>query len=225
MNGQKYIEAQLRLYTLENKYIWCRLKASAIFDENGNVYKTVGKIIDIDQQKKETDLLKKKAEIDSLTGLYNKGTTKMLIDDFFNGEGKNFKHTLMILDIDNFKNINDSLGHLIGDSVITDITSKVKKIVRSSDICGRIGGDEFVILLKNTNNFDIHKANEICNAFRHTIFNGETPITISCSIGISFYDRDGTTYNELINNADIALYEAKKKGKNCFSIYSQDMQI
>ncbi|WMJ22318.1 diguanylate cyclase [Paludicola sp. MB14-C6] len=219
--GKKYCECEVRLAKSPDKYIWCRIKASTIIDENDVVSKTVGKIIDIDQQKRETDMLKQKAENDSLTGLYNKGTTSMLIDNYLTHKGKNGKHTLLFLDIDNFKNVNDTLGHLVGDSVILQVTSKLKKIIRSSDICGRVGGDEFVILLKNTTNMDFirNKANEICEAFRQTVSSKNISIDISGSIGIAFYDIDGTTFNELVDKADTALYEAKKGGKNQYIIY------
>ena len=77
-------------------------------------------------------------------------------------------------------------------------------------------------MLKDTNDFDVVKANQICSAFRQTIHNGDIAIDISCSIGIAFFQRDGTTYNELVDNADTALYEAKSRGKNCFKIYSDN---
>lgn len=224
--GKTYKEEEVRLLSQDNKYIWCKIKASAIFDENGHVYKTVGKITDVDKQVKERNQLKKKAELDSLTGLYNKGTAKMLIDNFLSDEGCNGYHALMIIDIDNFKRINDNLGHLVGDSVIIDVTSKLNKLVRSSDICGRIGGDEFVVLLKNAKDFEIvaTKAREICTSFKNTVFNGSTPIEISASIGIAFYNKDGFEYTELIDKADTALYLAKKKGKNQFAVYDLENQ-
>lgn len=225
-NGTLYNEFEIRLQTMSSKYIWCRVKMSSILDENHNICKIIGKIVDIDVQKRETESLKKKAEIDSLSGLYNKGTTQMLINNYLATNGASGKHALLILDIDNFKSINDNLGHLVGDTVIRNITTRMKDIVRASDICGRVGGDEFVVLLKNVKSNDIvkAKASEICSAFRHTICNDSKTLNISCSIGISFYDEHGATYNELIDKADTALYEAKKRGKDQLVIYGTEIE-
>lgn len=222
--GSSSQTVEVRLHNINDKYTWCRIQLSSVINEKGLVYKSVGRITDIDIQKRETENLKKKAELDSLTGLYNKGTAKMLIDDFLSGEGKNGKHSIMILDIDNFKKVNDNLGHLVGDAVISDITARIKKLVRASDICGRIGGDEFVVLLKNTIEPDIinAKATDFGAAFRHTICNETNSISISGSIGIALYDKDGTNYTELIDKADTALYVAKKRGKDQYAFYGKE---
>ncbi|MEG2429408.1 MAG: GGDEF domain-containing protein, partial [Oscillospiraceae bacterium] len=156
-----------------------------------------------------------------------KGTTKMLIDDFLENEGRLGKHALFILDIDNFKNVNDTLGHLTGDKVLVDIAEKIKKSVRMTDICGRIGGDEFVILLKNTPSlaFISAKAKEICTSFKSTLSNQTSTVQISGSIGIAPYNADNLAYTELFVNADTALYNSKKNGKNQFSVFNKDTAV
>lgn len=226
-NGVKCREENIRLLDNLGKYPWCRLRVSPVFDDNGVIHKAIGKIRNINVEKLENDKLKEDAEVDSLTSLYNKGTTKVLIDDFLQNEGKMGKHALLILDIDNFKNVNDTLGHLIGDTVLTDIAKKIKKSVRNSDICGRIGGDEFIVLLKNTPSeaFISTKAQEICENFRSTVTNENQTVEISGSIGIAPYNADAITYTELFVNADTALYISKKSGKNRFSIFNKETAI
>jgi len=226
-NGETGAEFEVRLKKLEGNYIWCKIKASAIFDENNQTYKTVGKITDIDQQKKETENLQKKAQNDSLTGLYNKGTSELLIDDFLRNEGQNKKHALLIIDIDNFKKVNDTYGHLIGDQVILHIAEKLKNTVRATDICGRIGGDEFIVLIKNITYMDTvrQKAQEICECFQHKINAECGEFGVSASIGVSLFDRDGDNFAELVDKADTALYEAKKRGKNQYWIYGNCKEI
>lgn len=220
-NGNKYSEIEIRILSLSKKYIWCRIKMSLIIDENDEMSKIIGKIVDIDKQKCETENLKKKAELDCLSGLYNKGTVQMIINSYLNTEGKFQKHAFLIFDIDDFKNINDTLGHLSGDKVIRIISSKIKNLVRNTDICGRVGGDEFIILLKNVDSTDCVKqiAEKLCNSFRIELKNKNEVLKVSGSIGISLYAEHGTTYNELLDKADTALYEAKKRGKDQFSIY------
>lgn len=214
-------KCELRLMASDGRYIWCRLKASCIVDAEDNSYRIIGKISDIDQQKIEQESLKKKAEMDSLSGLYNKGTVQMLIDRYLSGSGKDGIHALMILDIDNFKAVNDNLGHLAGDDIIADFTFKMKTILRSTDICGRIGGDEFVALMKDVKDEAIvrQRASELCEIFRSEIELENLCLRISGSIGIAFYNQHGLTYNELMQKADTALYEAKNLGKDQYAIY------
>lgn len=214
-------KCELRLMASDGRYIWCRLKASCIVDAEDNSYRIIGKISDIDQQKTEQESLKNKAEMDSLSGLYNKGTVQMLIDRYLSGSGKDGIHALMILDIDNFKAVNDNLGHLAGDDIIADFTFKMKTIMRSTDICGRIGGDEFVALMKDVKDEAIvrQRASELCEIFRSEIELENLCLRISGSIGIAFYNQHGLTYNELMQKADTALYEAKNLGKDQYAIY------
>lgn len=222
-DGAPFKSADVRLQANTGHYIWCTLKASAIFDENGKVYKTVGRIIDVNRQYNETEILKQKAELDSLTGIYNKATTQMLIDNFLELEGNKGHHALLIIDIDNFKQVNDTLGHLAGDAVIKEIAQKIKSLLRCGDIFGRIGGDEFVVLLKGAGNPQNvkTKAGELCATFIDSVSYEGRHVDISCSIGIAFYSKTSQSYEELVDKADTALYKAKKNGKNQFIVYGE----
>jgi len=158
--------------------------------------------------------------MDSATGVYNKQTTEEMIKTFLYGEGKHGKHAMLMIDIDDFKGINDDHGHRVGDAVISALGIKLNQIFRTSDIKGRIGGDEFMILMKDIEGMDliVNKANEICQMFKNYEIEKNKWIDFSSSIGIAIYGLDGSTYEELYEAADRALYNCKncKKGTYAF---------
>ena len=118
-----YIEADFRLLKGEQGYVWCRARVTVQADEAGRPLKAVGILTDIDQQRRETEQLRDAARTDSLTGVLNKGATQERISSFLNGEGQEGTHALAIIDIDNFKHINDRLGHPFGDALLGDVAS------------------------------------------------------------------------------------------------------
>jgi diguanylate cyclase (GGDEF)-like protein len=127
----------------------------------------------------------------------------------------------MIIDIDNFKDVNDSHGHLFGDSVLTEISGKLRDMFRSSDILGRFGGDEFIVFLKNMSDKEMiaEKARMVCDIFRDTYTGKNKDYKISGSVGVSLYPNHGKTFSDLFHKADSALYDAKCRGKDCYVIY------
>ncbi|MEG1894556.1 MAG: GGDEF domain-containing protein, partial [Clostridia bacterium] len=133
------------------------------------------------------------------------------------------KHALMILDIDNFKGINDSLGHAFGDLVLIDIAAKLKTAFRDDDIVGRIGGDEFAVLMKNVSNISnvLKKGTELSEVFRQNYAGENGTYKISCSIGIIMLGKSGDTFETAYQKADAALYQAKKNGKDQFVLYQE----
>lgn len=168
--------------------------------------------------------LKIRAENDLLTGLYNKITSELLISDYLETEGKNGRHALFVIDIDNFKNVNDEMGHLIGDRALIDTAAGINDSFRISDIKGRIGGDEFIVLLKNiASDEDIRKkAEDLCRLFKSIkVYNGQ----ISGSVGAAVYPDHGTTYTELFEIADKAMYHSKELGKDGYYIYKINENI
>jgi len=170
------------------------------------------------------DTLKEKAVLDSATGIYNKQTTEDLIIEFLSNEGKTGKHALLIIDIDDFKEINDEFGHRKGDLIISTLSTEISKLFRTSDIIGRIGGDEFMILIKNIEGMDLinAKAKAICNIFNDKKFELGKTVTVSTSIGIAIYNEDGETYEELYEAADQALYNSKGVEKGTFTFYNSN---
>ncbi|MEG0615651.1 MAG: diguanylate cyclase, partial [Oscillospiraceae bacterium] len=206
----------------EGHYVWRKVSLMAICDKNNVPCRAIGISIDVDKERRETADLQERAQLDALTKIYNKGTAENMIKDFLIGDGSNGKHVLMIIDIDNFKGINDNLGHLVGDEVLHNVAANIKALFRSSDIVGRIGGDEFIVLMKNISSEKLakDKAAEICDSFHsYYIDNGEK-YKISGSIGGAIFSKDATEYCDLFKKADIALYYAKNNGKDTFCLYN-----
>lgn len=221
--GKPYEECELRVKPFKGDYIWCRVRATTIFDNNHKPVKAIGKIIDIDKQKKETLNLQAKAQNDPLTSLYNKVTTERLITACLKSS-IGCRHALFIMDVDNFKAINDNLGHMCGDTVLHDIAPKIKKLFRGSDVVGRIGGDEFMILMKDFSSDKVvkEKAEAFCALLKQTLTGEKNDYAISGSIGIAIYPTDGSTYEELYKKADVALYHAKRFGKSNYAFYQEE---
>ncbi len=184
----------------------------------------IGKIVNIDDSKKELQHLKKMAVTDSLSGIYNKKTTEDMIKSFLSGEGRFGKHAMLIADIDDFKEINDDHGHRVGDTIISAMGIQLNRIFRTTDIKGRIGGDEFMILMKDIVEMDliISKARDICEMLGCYELEGEKQIAFSVSIGIAIYDLDGSTYEELYEAADRALYNCKNYNKGTYAFCKEN---
>lgn len=171
-------------------------------------------------------LLQSKAENDLLTGLYNKVTSELAIGDYLANEGKDGRHALFIIDMDDFKKINDELGHFYGDKTITDAADGIDHCLRTTDIKGRIGGDEFMVLLKNVPQDQAiqQKAAEICRAFEATEIVEGSGLRLSGSIGIAIYPDHADNFRGLYQKADRAMYYAKKHGKGTYCIYDNYLE-
>lgn len=219
--GAPYLETELRICHKNGKYIWCRIRMTQQFDQDGEAVKVIGVLIDIDREIKQSQHLKKQAEQDALTGLYNKMTTQSLIREYLQKEETS--GALMIIDIDNFKQVNDSLGHLYGDAVLSNLARSMSNSFRGMDILGRIGGDEFLVFLKEVNTCENAQVNaeKILRLFEELRVGGKKQRDISCSIGIAMYPADGRDFNTLYQRADYALYQAKNEGKNRYAFFRE----
>lgn len=224
-SGVPYAEEEVRIRRKDNTYLWCRIQVSTILDHHGNPVKAIGKYVDIDQQRREWANLTARAERDSLTGLYNKETTRILIERSLERSKEDQHHALFIVDIDNFKGINDHLGHLFGDVVLSETAQEIQSIFRSSDIIGRIGGDEFLVFLQDIGDERMvkQKAQVLESVFHSTYSGTSREYRISGSVGIAQYPKDGSHYTELFQKADQALYYAKSHGKDNFAVYDEQI--
>lgn len=222
--GANTITEELRIRTGEGEYLWYKVSHHIVRDENGLPIKTISRITDFDSEMKQREHLEDLTQRDPLTGLYNKTAMKALVSEHLRLYGSSGLHALLFIDIDNFKAVNDNLGHLVGDQVITEIGSRLRKPFRESDIVGRVGGDEFVVFLKNvrTKRFVYDKAEQICNIFRNAYIGESGSYKISGSIGIAFCESENTTYETLVEEADQALYSAKAHGKDHYEVYHPD---
>ncbi|WP_229748189.1 EAL domain-containing protein [Lacimicrobium alkaliphilum] len=198
------------------------LNIDAIHDENGNVGHFVGVFSDITSRKQTEKELLQLANTDTLTGLPNRS--------FFQASHQNLirrttSHALLCMDMDNFKKINDSMGHQTGDLLIKQIAARLQKITGTSSTCYRLGGDEFSILIENTT--DVHRithlAQSILDDMARSFVINRQEFVLGASLGIAFYPEDGKTPQELLKNADTAMYFAKNAGGNKYQFFSGEM--
>lgn len=195
-------------------------------DVTGEVERIVVCVTDINDRKIHESKILHSAQRDTLTGLFNKGCTEAEISQILNADPERVaQHALFIIDVDNFKAVNDNLGHLFGDAVLTDIATNLTHVFHSSAVVGRIGGDEFMVLLCDVaEQTDIEaKAQELIKSMRRTLNGENCAYTVSGSVGIAKYPNDGTTYRELYKNADAALYLAKHRGKGQACFFAQTL--
>lgn len=210
--------------TKSHQEIPLQLAVQQIDLENQSLF--VGIMYDISQTKKKESELSYQAHYDALTGLLNRRQFEEQVRSHISSaERYQQKFALLFIDIDHFKEINDTLGHDAGDELLKVISERLKKNIRKSDIAGRLGGDEFVILLNGAHNLEITSvfAEKIIGTIKSPIKIKNTELFITCSIGISFYNLDGIHYESLVKSADLALYAAKEKGRNNFQFCTPEM--
>ncbi|ELR97702.1 EAL domain-containing protein [Gloeocapsa sp. PCC 73106] len=200
------------------------MSVSLIYYHNQQVFCFT--VRDITERKRDKELLEYQAFHDSLTALPNRTLFQKNLDHaLINAKTDNTSIAVMFLDIDHFKNINDTLGHSIGDQLLKSFAERLKSCLRSSDIISRWGGDEFTILIPQ-----ISQPEDISNLARRILRALEEPIVIlehrlhvKSSIGIALYPQDGEDAEILLKNADTALYRAKREGRNHYQFYTQNM--
>ncbi|MBB6452309.1 diguanylate cyclase (GGDEF)-like protein/PAS domain S-box-containing protein [Salirhabdus euzebyi] len=191
----------------------------------GRVVGVFGVAKDITEQKEMEEKIKHLAFHDDLTGLPNRKLfTEKLAKSIDNAKKENGKLAVVFLDLDRFKFINDTLGHLAGDELLMKVANRLEGVLSFEDTVSRLGGDEFIILLNNINEIDIDKiGKKILENFQEPFFINEQEIHTTPSIGISMYPDSGADIDTLIKNADIAMYGAKEQGKNNYQFYSNKM--
>ncbi len=220
--------------------IWNRRKNGEIYPEwltitpvenDGVITHYIGTMTDISEYKNAEEQIRQLAFYDPLTGLPNR---RLLLDrlqhsvDMHSRDGKLM--ALMMLDLDNFKPVNDSLGHLAGDDLLQQVATRLLEHLRNIDMVARLGGDEFIVLLENINFTDDagHVAENIINDLNRPFYllhDHSHDVHIGVSIGISLYAQHGTTPQLLMDHADAAMYKAKDSGRNCFAYFSEDLTI
>lgn len=218
--GKIYVTAEFRIPGKSGAVRWYRLLALTQFDDGGTPASAIGIIFNIDNEMQAMDRLRSQAEQDSLTGLYNRKETEKRIKQFLDSK-PDLCCALFMVDMDNFKQINDTKGHMLGDVVLTEAASAMKSFMRSTDIVGRIGGDEFTIFMKDIPSREAaeKKAERLADIFRHLFEHEKFSVSLSCSIGVAVYPEDGHDFKTLYLHADQALYHAKTNGKNKYVMY------
>lgn len=163
------------------------------------------------------------AYMDSLSNLPNRISLLETMEKYFRRPGS--KAALLFVDTDNFKYINDTLGHKSGDILIRKASERLESLVQNEAMLSRLGGDEFVIFIEDAVDRDkvLSLADNVLRAFRKSFLIGESNLYVSVSIGISFYPEDGETTEEILKNADVAMYRAKEEGKGTYVVYDKSM--
>lgn len=203
------------IYTLcaDGKYHWLRIYMKTIYDKGKKPVYTVGKVLRIDNEREEKIKLLEKAQRDSLTRLLNADTCRKAIIDDLDRLRKNEHSILFLIDIDKFKQINDTFGHLQGDQILCQVAQVLLSSFRADDIVGRPGGDEFLVYIKQIR--DLHaikqKCNIVCARLRGVQLPNQKHITVSIGIHIA---SAGESYRFIYQQADKALYEVKEKGRD-----------
>ena len=220
-----YGEIEFRLADRDGSYRWYKAKTTAQFDRTGKPFKAVGIMTDIDDEKRASQALEEKASRDELTGLYNRSTARHEIDCYLEKRGPEEMAAMMVIDVDDFKQINDRYGHMFGDAVLQEIASVLTKLLRKEDIISRIGGDEFLVFMKDIRKIEIlkNRAEKIRDSFQSMFQQDRTSCDFSSSIGIACCPKDGTDFENLFRHSDLALYNAKSKGKNGYCFYDRSL--
>ncbi len=218
MKNGVYEDIDIRYLQADGTYHFYRIIYKTISDENHNATFVIGRAYDVQEQKQ----FEENAQIDLLTGCYNKITAENLVGKKIL-ENKEACHALFIVDIDNFKAVNDNLGHFFGDEVLKEVSHNLKKSFRAQDIIARIGGDEFVVFFDNISSKETLKikAQLIVDAFNRTYSGSDKEYKISGSVGIACYPNNALTYKDLYKAADKALYQAKMQGKDQYVFYTE----
>lgn len=191
-------------------------------DDDCDIYGLIENINDSMQKKI-------RLERDALTGVYNREIFIQKVDILISKQAlaKGFNHLLIICDADNFKAVNDRLGHLVGDHVLRGMVQRLKSGFCKRAIIGRFGGDEFMVFLPNVKN-DAHlleRLNLVLNSFRSTYSNSSICVRFSASMGIALYPEHGTDFSTLFGCADKALYYSKNSSKSSLTFYCKDLPL
>ena len=222
--SETYLECRMLSKTGQYKgFRWVSVTFNYIVDtesDSDNVHMFIC-IRDIDARKTAEINIRKQARRDPLTGLRNRVAFKEHVEEALRVTvGQKIISAFLIVDIDNFKSINDTYGHVLGDEALCALGRNLRALFRVGDVIARFGGDEIVVFLKNIQSAQraLERGGEICTAMEHQEV-GTEKIKITCSVGVAMAPENGITIKELYHHADIALYEAKRKGKNQVCLY------
>ena len=215
--GRDELSLDYRRYNQSGGVFWARAEAQMVDDPFVGVVRLFVLIQDIDSEKRRSLELRRLSQTDPLTGLYNRATLIKRLSRVLR-RGTAASHALIILDIDHFKELNDTFGHQFGDAVLQEVAGALKDCLRSNDFSGRLGGDEFMLFMRGLSDTAIIRGR--LNLLRERLRNlnlTEAPLTVS--IGIALFPVHGKSFQELYDRADHALYEAKRKGRDTMVFY------
>ena len=218
-------EFEFRMVNFLNKTIWININIELINNKNGNLeFKCY--LHNITEQKENIEKINVSKNQDELTGLNNRKRLNELVKEkLLSYTNKEYRSALLIIDLDNFKLINDSYGHLYGDKLLEKFAEDLKRIVKDENCIGRFGGDEFLIFLSDIESLDEIKKfnNEIEEILKKPYIIGNNTIYITVSIGIGLFPDDGENFETLLKSADAAMYKAKNDGRNQWKMFNNNI--
>ncbi|WP_318503975.1 EAL domain-containing protein [Bacillus sp. T3] len=222
------VRTELRLKHKNNSYIWCEVQGTNYFSDH-QINGIVIYVRDISEQVRLAGVSNQNTYFDYLTGLPDRRSFENKLNQEIEKASNNKSiFALLLLDLDEFKHLNDSQGHHMGDQLLKDVSVRIKAAYDEDVFLGRLGGDEFVFLLKDIKKFaEIHKnAKKLVNLINNTPFKiNDNEFFLSVSIGVSTYPHSGINLSVLLKNAEMAMYHAKNKGKNQYQFFSPTMDV
>ncbi len=223
---EPYVETEIRAKNPEGVYTWYRLSGTKVFESDDYPVSVIGQMSDINKSKVEFEELREQASQDPLTKLVNYGAfTEAASKKILTNEDSRIM-ALLLIDVDDFNDLNESFGYVFADAVLIDIAGRLRKIFPENTIIGRFGGDEFVVLLDNVSSMSYvsELAQNVLTSIHSILSNSKNRYRLSASIGISIFPVDDTRYEGLFEKADTALYDSKTRGKGRYSIYNSNMR-
>lgn len=215
-----------RVVQPDGNVIWLQLQADFDFDQDGSPLRAIGATVDITERKSAEQQLGYLAHYDPLTGLANRAhAVSRLQNTLHSARRSSNRPALIFLDLDHFKTINDSLGHDVGDQLLVEVGRRLKDATRDQDCVARMGGDEFIVIITGGNSIQgaENVARRIFSMLESAVRVGGRDIFVTCSIGIAHCPADGVDVETLLSRADMAMYQAKRSGRNRFCVYEDSM--
>ncbi len=219
----EYYTTEYRLKTKDGGYFWVLSRGKAVLDAQQQPLRILGSLTDVTEMKLRENKIRQLAYSDSLTGLANRTRfLEALQEQLQDAAATKRGGSVLFVNIDNFKNINDSFGHACGDDLLKEVGRRLSAVVAGSDVLARLGGDEFVVLLKHERQAD-HYAETILAIFSQPFEECGQKFLLSASIGISRYPENGVLAGDLLRCADTAMHAVKRTGKNAWKYYDAAM--
>lgn len=218
---------EFRIARRDGSSFWALVSLAAMFDENHQIINVVGNIADVSQQKESEAVINRLAFYDSLTELPNRRNLIESLPKFLDQAIQSGKMiAVCYLDLDHFKDVNDTLGHAVGDNLLRTAAQRLQSVLRKDDFVARLGGDEFALIISNLDSVDgaAVVAHKIIDRMTSPFKLEGRELTVTASMGIAFFPEHGINADRLLKCADIALYLAKDAGRNNYQVFSEEQE-